>query len=196
MTQIADSIGYEVYFRGDGYLTMRPYPDPTTSPLAWIFRGGKLDGTLIDFERSSTDASVKNHVIVTGASNTVDGFTQTIFAEAINNDPNSPTNVTRIGDRVDPVENAYFTTQAQAQNFANMRLRVAALEEWDIPFESLIIPWLEAGDIIDIDNSEGSAYVPSRFLLSDFNLPLDLGSMKGTGKRVTIVGSSQIVEYQ
>ena len=35
MAKVADSIGYEIYFRGDGCLTMRPYPDPTLSPLSW-----------------------------------------------------------------------------------------------------------------------------------------------------------------
>lgn len=191
MKQIADSIGYEVYFRGDGYLTMRPYPDPLMSPLAWTFRGGKADGSLINYTRSSNDSRVFNHIVVIGASTTVDGFTTTIFAEALNEEPSSPTRISRLSDRVDFIQNDYFTEQTQAQDFANARLRIGALEEYEVNFSSLIIPWLDAGDIVGVDDSEGSEYVPNRFLLSDFSLPLALGEMSGNAKRVTIVGSTQ-----
>jgi hypothetical protein len=197
MKQICDSIGYEVYFRGDGYLTMRPYPDPTLSPLSWIFRTGDLDGSLIGYERSSSDSLIKNHIIVSGNTNTsLDGYAVSVFAEARNDNPSSPTNIARIGDRVDIIESDYFTDTNTAQDFANTRLAISALEQYEINFESLVVPWLEAGDIIDIDDSEGSIYVPSRFLLSNFNFPLALGSMTGQGKRVTIVGSVQTLEYQ
>jgi hypothetical protein len=196
MKKIADSIGYEVYFRGDGYLTMRPYADPTLSPLSWIFRGGELDGTLVNFERSSNDSRIKNHIIVVGSTTTDSQFNTSVFAEAINDDPTSPTRRDRLGDRVDIIENDYFTDQETAQAFADTRLRISALEEYTVDFESVIIPWLEGSDIIDIDDSGGSAYVPSRFLLSSFNFPLGLGPMTGQGRRVTIVGSNQTLEYQ
>lgn len=197
MKKLADSIGYEVYFRGDGYLTMRPYPDPTLSPLAWIFRGGELDGTLVGYERSSNDSRIKNHIIVIGSTSTTpDGYNITVFAEATNDNPISPTRISRIGERTDIIENDYFTDTNTAQAFANKRLQIGALEEYEVDFSSLIIPWLEGGDIVDIDDSGGSVYVPSRFLLSSFSLPLGLGGMTGRGRRVTIVGSNQTLEYQ
>lgn len=196
MKKVADSIGYEVFFRGDGHLTMRPYPDPLLSPLSWIFRGGTADGTLINYSRSSNDSRIFNHVIVVGATTTVGQFNTTIFAEAINDDANSPTRVSRLGDRVDFIQNDFFTERAQADAFARRRLRIGALEEYEVNFESLIIPWLEASDIVDVDDSGGSVYVPSRFLLSNFTFPLSLGPMTANGKRVTIVGSEQTLEYQ
>ena len=196
MKQIADSIGYEVYFLGNGYLTMRPYADPTTSPLSWVFRTGELDGTLIQYERSSNDSRIKNHIIVVGNTSTdLDGYNISVFAEALNEDPLSPTRISRLGDRTDIIENSYFTDNVTALAYANKRLRVSSLEEYEVNFESIIIPWLEAGDIVDIDDSGGSIYVPSRFLLTSFNFPMSLGGMSGVGRRVTIVGSDQTLEY-
>lgn len=195
--KVADSIGYDVYFRGDGYLTMRPYADPYLDPTTWIFRGGKQDGTLIDFNRSSNDSRIKNHIIVQGATlTTADGYNTVIWYELRNDDPRSPTNIARIGDRVDPIQNDLFTSVEFAKAFAEKRMKILALEEYQVDFSNAILPWLEANDIVDVDESNGSNYVPSRFVLSSFSFPLKLGAMSSTGRRVTIVGSSQRLEYQ
>lgn len=195
--ELADSIGYEVYFTGDGYLTMRPYGDPVMSPLRWIFRPGSPDGTLVKYKRSTNDSRLKNHVVVTGANITdLSGFTQTVWAEAVNDDPASPTRRSKIGDRVDFYESEFITDPAQAQAVANQRLRVSALEEYTVDFESLIIPWLEGGDIVDVVDSLSGDYVPRRFLLTSFNFPLELQSMTATAKRVTMAGTTQNLEYE
>lgn len=216
MKQIADSIGYEIFFRGDGYLTMRPYPDPSYSPIAWIFRPGELDGTLVRFDRSTSDSLIKNKIIVTGSSSTnASGYTTSVYAEASNTDPVSPTRISRIGERTEIIESDFFSDYASALAYAQKRLAVGSLEQFDIDFESVIIPWLEGSDIIDIDQRRGSEineyddpflanvtvpressdYVPARFLLSSFTLPLGLGTMQGQAKRVTIVGSTEVLEY-
>lgn len=193
---LADSIGYEVYFTGNGYLTMRPYGDPSMSPISWVFRPGKIDGTLVKYERSANDSRIKNHIIVTGTSITnLNGITEVVFAEALNNDPDSPTRIARIGDRVDIFESELITDRTQAQSLANTRLMISALEEYQINFSSLIIPWLEAGDIVDIVDDTATEYVPKRFLLASFTFPLQLGAMTGVARRVTITGTREQLEY-
>lgn len=195
--ELADSIGYEVYFTGDGYLTMRPYGDPVMSPLRWVFRPGELDGTLVKYSRSTNDTRIKNHIIVVGANITdLNGFTQTIHAEARNDDPDSPTRIARIGDRADFYESEFITDTLQAQAIANQRLRVSALEEYQVDFESVIIPWLDAGDIVDIHDDESGEYVPRRFLLTNFSFPLSLQAMSATARRVTMAGTTQVLEYE
>ncbi len=195
--ELADSIGYQVYFTGSGYLTMRPYGDPVMTPVSWIFRPGELDGTLVKYERSTNDSRIKNHVIVTGTSiTTVEGITETIFAEAINNDTGSPTRVDRLGDRVDFYESEYITSTGQAQAIADTRLRISSLEEYVINFSSVIIPWLDGGDIVDIVDDTATEYVPKRFLLASFNFPLGLAPMTGVARRVTIVGTTEQLEYR
>lgn len=194
--ELADSIGYEVYFTGDGYLTMRPYGDPVMSPLRWIFRPGSPDGTLVKYKRSTNDSRIKNHIVVTGAKiSDLSGFNQVVWAEAANDDPASPTRRARLGDRVDFIESEFVTDVGQAQAIANQRLRVSSLEEYSVAFDSLIIPWLEAGDIVDIIDNNSSIYVPKRFLLTNFTFPLSLQAMTGTARRVTITGTKQNLEY-
>lgn len=190
MKRIADSVGYEVYFTSDGYLTIRPYQDPVLSPLVWRFTTGPSQGSLVTYSRTSDDALIKNHVIVIGATITDSGgYSTTSYGESINTDLSSPTNTDRIGDRVDIFKSDYITTNAQAQNIADTRLRVSALEEYSIDFSSMILPWIDANDIVDIINPKETLYVPARFLLSNYSLPMNLGAMTGVGKRVTIIGT-------
>lgn len=194
--ELGDSIGYEVYFTGDGYLTMRPYGDPVMSPLRWIFRSGSPDGTLVKYKRSTNDSRIKNHIVVTGANITnLSGFNQVVWAEAVNDDPLSPTRRSKIGDRVDFFESEFVTDVGQAQAIATQRLRVSALEEYSVAFDSLIIPWLDAGDIVDVVDEGSSEYTPKRFLLTNFTFPLALQAMTGTARRVTIAGTTQNLEY-
>jgi hypothetical protein len=207
MKQLADAIGYELYFLANGALTMRPYPDPTTSPIAWSFTDGG-GGSLINYSRSSTDSRMFNHIIVTGAAIGADSNnmpasqvaasntdSEVIFAEARNDDPGSPTRIERVGDRVEPYESDLFTSQEQAQTYADTQLRIGALEEYTMSFESLLLPWLDGSDIVEIVEDRPTEYTPRRFLLSNFTIPLGLGSMSGTARRVTVVGTKQTLEF-
>lgn len=204
--QLADVIGYEVFFRADGYLTMRVYPDPTLSPVAWSFTED-AGGSLVDFSKSSNDANVFNHIIVTGAALgaepddlggavTGDSVSEVVFAEARNDDVSSPTRISRIGDRSKTYESDLFTTVSQAQDYADTMLRIASLEEYSMDFTSLVIPFIDAGDIIEIRQPDDDLYTPSRFLLSNYTIPMTLGPMTGTARRTTVVGTKQNVEFQ
>jgi hypothetical protein len=207
MKQLADTIGYELYFLPNGALTMRPYPDPTTSPIAWNFTDG-TGGSLVSYSRSSTDSRVFNHILVTGAALGTDSNnmpaaqvtasntdSEVIFAEARNDDPGSPTRIDRIGDRVELYESDLFTSNEQALAYAKTQLRIGALEEYTMGFQSLILPWLDGSDIVEIVEDRASEYTPRRFLLSNFTIPLGLGAMSGTARRVTVVGTKQTMEF-
>lgn len=188
---VADAVGYEVYFTPDGYATMRLIPDPVTSPLSYVFKPGKSGGTLVAYKRSSDDSLLKNHMIVIGATVTDDlGISTTAYGEAINDDPSSPTRREIMGDRVNTFTSDYITATQDAQALAIQMLRVQGLEEFSVSFSSLVIPWLEANDIIQVINPNESVDVPTRFLYSSFTLSLDLGPMQGVAKRVTLIGTT------
>jgi hypothetical protein len=206
MKKIADAIGYEVFFRGDGRLTMQPYPDPSTAPLAWSFTQD-AGGSLVNYAKSSNDSQVFNHIFVTGATLggepdelggavTGNSVSQVIFAEAKNTVEGSPTRISRIGDRVLPFESDLFTTVEQAQAYADTMLRISSLEEYSISFESLILPWLDASQIVEIKQPSDDLYTPNRFLLTSFTIPMALGSMSGTARRVTVVGTKNVLEFE
>jgi hypothetical protein len=190
MKRIANSVGYEIYFTPDGFLTMRPYPDPSTSPVTWAFLTGKPAGTLVKYTRSSDDSLVKNHCVVIGTPKTDDGgFSQVAFGEAKNEVTSSPTRIARIGDRLDLFKSEYITESSMAQAVAEARLKISALEQFNVEIESLLIPFVDGGDIVTVNTGDQGSYVPTRFLFTNYTFPLQLGAMTGTAKRVTIVGS-------
>jgi hypothetical protein len=190
MKRIADSVGHEIYFTPDGHLTMRPYQDPSTSPITWAFVQGREAGTLVKYSKSSEDTLLKNHCVVIGAPSTSNtGLSQVAFGEARNDDPQSPTRIERMGDRVDIFKSQYITESSQAQALAEARLKILGLEQYNVQFESIIIPFVDAGDIILVATDNESEFTPVRFLFANYTLPLGLGVMSGSARRVTLVGT-------
>lgn len=196
MKEIAASISMEVYFRRDGYLTMGDLPDPSNTPISWAFKSGS-DGSLVKYRRSANDSRLINHVVVVGTANESEGISSTVFGEAINDDPASPTSRPRLlQDRVEIVESDLFMTDSDAQSYADARLRIGSLETYEVSFDGLIIPWLEAGDIVDVHDGTELETTARRFLLSNYALPMKLGPMTGTGRRVLITGTTEELGYQ
>lgn len=196
MKEIAASVSLEVFFRRDGYLTLGDLPDPSNTPISWSFKSG-VDGSLVGYNRTANDSRIFNHVIVVGTANESEGIASTVFGEAINDDLGSPTSrVNLLQDRVDSVESDLFMSNADAQNYAEARLRIGSLETYEVSFDGLIIPWLEAGDIIDVHDGTELTSTARRFLLSNYNLPMKLGPMSGLGRRVLITGTNEELGYQ
>lgn len=184
MKEVASAYNYELYFDASGYLTMRPYLDPATSaPSIWLDTGA--EGKLSTFDKSTSDSRLYNVVIVRGESS--DANTPNVYAIARNEDPNSPTSIQKIGERVYEYTSSFITTQAQAQSVANSFLAVHALEEYELGFEALMLPWLEVGEIVGFMDPRRASDDPQTFLLSSINIGLKLGPMSGTAKRVTKV---------
>jgi hypothetical protein len=184
---IADAYGYELYFDPTGYLTMRLYQDPIISPIKYRFSTG-LKGNLITYSKSSDDSQIYNHVVVTGGSS--DGSVPPVFAEALNTEPSSPTRIERIGDRLYEFDSSFITTVQQAQDVADKFLKIHALENFDLNLESIVLPWLEVGDIVGFVDPNPAINDPDTFLLQTFSIPLTLTSMGATAGRITIVGAA------
>lgn len=197
ITQIATNYGYEIYMDGTGYLVMRLFQDPVSSPIQAIFNtglggvqinvGGFLvttnPGNLVSYQKSSKDARLYNSIVVTGESTGIVPVT----AFAANTTPGSPTSIAAIGERVYRYSSAFIATLTQAQTVANNFLKIHSLEEYDLTLGSIVLPWLEAGDIVFFADPDPVAGEPARFLLSNFTIPLTLGGMDSTCKRVVIV---------
>lgn len=184
MKEIADASNYEIYFDSNGFMVMRKYQDPLLTPPTLELTTGEW-GNLVTASNKASDARLFNHVIVTGESN--DSTIPPVSAEARNIQPTSPSSIQKIGDRVVEIKSSLVTTVAQAQELANTYLRVSSLEEFELDFTSILLPWIEPGEILEIEQERAGNYVPTRYLISNLSFPLDLGPMSGNGKRVTIV---------
>jgi hypothetical protein len=110
-----------------------------------------------------------------------------VWAEAKNQSITSPTRISKIGDRYTEFTSAFVQTTAQAQTLADSYLAVHSLEEFELSFETLMLPWLEVGDIIGWVDPNPAPDDPDTFLLSSLNLPLSLSPMSGLGRRVSLV---------
>lgn len=189
IADVCQAFGYEAYFNAQGYLVIREMRDPLTSPLSFTFATGytpDFPATLANYEKSTNDARLFNQIIVRSES----AGQVPIVGVATNTEPSSPTNINKIGIRSHTIKNSLITTQAQADDLASKMLKIYALEQFDLNTESLVIPWLEAGDIVGFADPDPSPGDPTRFLLSNFTIPGSLSGMKSNSKRVTIVGGS------
>lgn len=185
MQSAANSANFDIWFDADGYLTMAEFPDPSFSPIMHTFQTGQPDGDMVKWSRSTNDSRLYNHIIVTGE--TSEEGAVPFFGEAINNEPSSPTRVQRIGDRPYFYTSSFFTNNQQCIDLANSWLKIHALESYELSWDSLVYPWMDAGQIVEILDPRRTDVEPTRFLLDALTIPLDLGSMSGTGKRVTLV---------
>ena len=181
--QLAQSISCDLYFDNQGYLTLKPMVDPLTASLAYTFDTG-VTGNLADYGRSTNDSRLYNDVLVYGDA----PDNPLIYAHVSNTAPSSPTRIAAIGTRTYAFASQFFTSNAQALAYANKLLSVVALEQYEMNLTSIAIPWLEAGTAVEVIVPDAAVGDPTRFLLTSFTIPLMLGTMTSTAKRVTIVG--------
>lgn len=192
MKKIAEASAYELFFNSEGYLVLRKQLDPATSASSLTLQTG-AKGNLVDWTKSTTDAEVYNRVIcVSEGSDSALPF----YGEASNTDMASPTSIQRLGERTWIYKSAFFTSDAQCVSTAQQFLSVKGLESFEVDFSSLVFPWTEAGEIVEFIDPDASPYDPTRFLLTNFSLPMKLGPMTGTAKRVIIVGTPNIGPFE
>ena len=190
MKQAANSNNYELFMDQFGFLTMRKFNDPALSPLAHVFQTGAA-GNLVSWDRSVNDSRLYNHIIVTGEVTSEDGGLP-FFGEAKNTEPSSPTRIERIGDRSYFYTSSFFTSDQQCIDMALRLLKEKALESYEINWQSFNYPWLDAGEIVDFLDPERLDHEPTRFLMDTLAIPLGLGPMSATGKRVTYVNDTTL----
>lgn len=184
--EVANAHGYDLYFSRDGALTMTPQVDPVTSPVELVI--GESAGNAISFEPSTNDSELFNHVVAVSSNAESDEIP--VWASVENNEPSSPTRIEKVGRRTKRIESALIETTDEAVTMARNFLRVAGLEQFEVSFSSLNYPWLDVGKIIELDDPQATPYDPRRYLLSSLDIPLSVGPMSGTCKRVTNVGET------
>jgi hypothetical protein len=190
MKEIAIANNYEIYFDATGQLTMNPQADPLTTPPSLVLTTGD-GGNLVSRGAKTGAGQLYNIVTVIGESS--DTTVPLVYAEARNNNPGSPSRIGTagepggIGERVKNISSPLVTTTAQAQEMADTILSVSSLEEFELNFVAVLLPWIEPGEIVEMGEDESEYWGPNRYLISSLSLPMDLSPMSGNGKRVTRV---------
>lgn len=180
--------GTEVFFNSTGHIVTRPFKDPVTSPATMKLSMSEEDANLTALSIESNDTSMYNVVVVTSENS--DGLSSGTFFQgvAINDQPTSPTRVSRLGEITYPYTTSVAASDEDCAIIAQNLLSVMALEEFSLNFGALVYPWADAGDIVTFENPEDEIQVPDRYLLTSVTIPLSLAPMDGVAKRVSIVG--------
>ena len=185
MKELATSFNYDLRFDSTGTLVMTEFSDPLSAPVSLDLTVG-AQGNLVSRGLRTSDSRLFNHVVVVGEGS--DSSTPPVWAEAINDNPRSPSRVAELGDRVIRHTSPLISTLAQARELANSMLSIAALEEFELDFATPLLPWIEPGQILRLTDEAAGTWGPNRFLISTLSYPLDLSPMSGSGKRVINVG--------
>lgn len=181
MKEIATANNYEIYFDAFGYLRLEPQQDPVLTPPSLVLRTG-IGGNLVSRSKKTSGGNIFNYVTVVGESS--DTTVPLVYGEAKNESPNSPTNIKRLGERTKNISSPLVTTSEQARELAETMLSVSALEEFQLEFGAVLFPWIEPGEILEMPADSDKSWGPARYLISSLTLPLDLGPMSGSAKRI------------
>jgi hypothetical protein len=184
MEELSLAVGHEVFVTAFGALRFRKWVDPLTASISHTFHANPGSSNLASFTKSSNDSELFNHIAVYGSAQ----HNGLVYAQASNTNPASPTRIARLGRRTRPVPSQFVANNVAAQALANSLLSVAALEQYDVAISALKAPWLEVGTAVEFLDPDAAETDPTRFLLTNYTIPMELGLMTGTAKRVVNVG--------
>lgn len=182
--KMASAISCDLYSDVTGYYALMPEPDPSTSPVVWEYLDGQ-GNLLIEGDRTISGSYGYNHVAVRGFTST--GEEGPVFAEAWDDDPNSPTfagdppGSSDYGLVTYFVATPFLSTQAQGLAYAKAQLlRVLGAGE-TMSCSAIPNPLHEAGDVVHIRYSR--LRVDGKFVMQSFEVPLLQGQMSFDTKR-------------
>jgi len=180
-TEMAESVGHDIYFDIQGVVNMSPVPNPEVDPVVWEYIEGEKSMLLYVEKRMSKD-DVFNHVIVTGENTDLD---EPVRAEAIDDDPNSPTYYNGpFGNVPTFLHSEYVTTESQAQQLADAKLRQVRGMEAGMQIIATPNPAHEVGDVVRIKRDR--AKIDSKGVIERVNISLNHNvSNNMTLRRVT-----------
>jgi len=148
ITALATALGAELFVDARGKFVLRTVPDPNSLPPVWSFLDGD-GGLLTKVTREINVDKTVNFVIATGEGV---GVAVPLRAEAIDNDPTSPTYyqgpLGRIVGRESGRKQLY--TIQQVQNAANTYLNWYVGADEQVSIEGVVNPALDVADIIKV----------------------------------------------
>jgi hypothetical protein len=167
--ELADLAVYSIYFDVNGYLCFRPQVDLETMPSVWTY--DKSEYTLYAGSEKKLDhTDLYNKVLVIGGSSQ----TPTVTAIAVDDNPNSPTSIQQINERLflfnngssDPLIHSQLLAQARADYELKNHLRIAERQTISL----ICNPLHEAEDVITL--VEDWTNTNDKYELISFTIPL------------------------
>jgi len=179
---IATAFDFDLYFDETGTLVLTEFADIINDAIAFVFQTGAA-GNLSSFRKTTSDARLRNHIVVIGEN----ADQEPVIGEAENNNGSSPTRIALIGRRTETYNSAYVGNVAGANALAQRFLTIAGLEQFEVPLDGIVIPWLDVNNVVTFTDPDPAPGDPTRFLLTDMTIPLGLTAMSATVRRIVNV---------
>lgn len=170
ITEIAATIGAEVYCDADGIFTIAELPDLLAATPAWTVAAGE-GGVYVAASRGMSVDGMFNAVHARGEHTETDA--PPVSALVVDNDPGSPTYWSGpFGRRPTFHSSATLLTEAQCISAATLLLRSAQAPNASADISSLPNPALEPGDVIRVVYPDGTKELHQ---VQAFTVPLEPG---------------------
>lgn len=180
LLKICGHYGVEIFFDPMGVLRTRDFQNPYDRPTIWFY--DEQDDLTFFMRSVIDDERLYNHTVVTGTGDAEIGGT--IYkAELKDNDPGSPTNITRLGDRVFRFSSSLLASQESVDKAVYTIFYRHFLINNRIAMEAVCNPAIEGNDVVWIAENKFSK-IDGRFLLNTFSIPLVTSKQKLSMKRV------------
>lgn len=166
-TEMAEAIGYELYFDSVGVCQLTPVPNPAVDPVVWTYEEG-VNSTLLYVEKKFSKDDVYSVVVATGENMDND---EPVRYVVMDEDPNSPTYVYGpFGQVPFFLHSEYIRTESQAQQVAEAKLRQSRGASEGLQIIATPNPAHEVGDIIEVKRARSK--VDETYVLDRFNVHL------------------------
>lgn len=166
LLKLGNDFSLDIYFDPMGRLTTEPLKSPSKSPVVWRYEP-EQDGALLMVRATFKDDRLYNNVVVTGTADEKNP----VHGRASDNDPDSPTNIDRIGRRTYEYESKHIKTVDQAKETAKKLLLKHLQRSEDIELQAICNPAYEGNDVIRVEEQDFTK-LDHRYRIHSFTIPL------------------------
>lgn len=168
LIELADILGSDIYYDGTGRLRVENGTiDASYSNKSAIWDFSDILPEYIDPSVSTNFVDFINAVKVVG-----NNINDTIYEyTAYNNNPNSPTRIDLIGQKLMYIESAAVYNKDRAKDYAEYKLNTLSIAQLAISFSCTFLPHLDVNKVISITDKYFN-YNRQRFIIQSLTLPL------------------------
>jgi hypothetical protein len=168
-TELAKSMGCEIYFNVNGWVVIAPPTDIDALPAPdfTYIEGARC--TMVDLQKTYSDEPGFNGVIVTGSA--PGDELPPVRAEAWDLEPSSPTyRLGPYGEVPQFINDTNVKTVAECQAMADSLLKAQIGYSSQLTIAAWVNPAMEAGDVIQVERAR--MMVTGLYTVDAFNIPL------------------------
>jgi hypothetical protein len=166
LAKLCSSQGIDIYFDPKGVLTTQDFRSPGDKEVVYYY-GPERNNNLLTVKASFTDDNLYNAVLVVGTGDK----DNVVTFKVRDTDPESVTNVDRIGERLFIHETESIKTATVAEKTAEALFYKKVLVNEDITLETICNPAFEGNDVIHVKETEFSG-LNNSFRIKAFTVPL------------------------